>query len=123
MKLAYILLLSLLFLSACASRPNSDVAAHTMDKDAIKAVILGQEKEFNLCYTSYLKTKSGEGKMVIEWVITPSGNVEKVKALMTPFKDDVVFNCVSKLLQKSKFPPAPEGKEAVVSYPFIFTNR
>lgn len=115
--------LTLCFLSACTSKPKSSAFKSDFHKE-IKLTIKDNQSKILNCYSEYLKVKpNAQGKMMIEWAILDRGTVSEIRIKENPFEDETVFNCIASDMKNWKFPKPAEGKEAIVSFPFLFNIR
>jgi hypothetical protein len=100
---------------------ETTVGEGTLDKAAIAGAIRSKLKVVQACFERALaKNPQLEGKMVLEIVIGATGAVTRVTEVEEQFPDQQVVTCVSKEVERLKF-PAPEGGGIVtVRYPFVF---
>ena len=97
-------------------------AKGTISREAIARVINKNLGEVQYCYERALLKKPGlKGKLVLEWRISTSGRVSRVRQKLSTIQSAEVATCIIKKLGKWRF-PKPQGGIVVVSYPFIFSS-
>jgi hypothetical protein len=96
----------------------------SIDKEAIRRVILAHKAEIRFCYDKELqKHPDLAGKVVIGWNIGEDGRVSKAGVASDSLGNSEVANCIVNKLKTWGFPPAPPDVEAHVSYPFVFSSN
>ena len=92
-----------------------------LDKAIIRRVINKNRQAIKYCYDKELqKKKDLHGKIVVTFVISPTGSVVKSTIRESTMKNASVEKCIAGRVRRFKF-PAPKGGGIVeVSYPFIF---
>ena len=63
-----------------------------------------------------------EGKLIVQFGITPNGTVEKLSVQSSTLQDKTLEECIMKRLATWKFPKPKGGVHVNVSYPLIFKN-
>ena len=72
------------------------------------------------CYERQLITSPGlSGKVVFDWVITPSGSVGLARQVRSSMRSPLVSSCILALIRTWRF-PKPVGGSVNVRYPFVF---
>jgi hypothetical protein len=97
----------------------------TFDRDLIRKVIRDHVGQFRYCYERELRARPGlAGKLSVRFVISPTGAVRAAEvAGDSPLQDRGLGECVTARLRDLNFPPPKGGRgEAVVHYPFVFTE-
>ena len=95
----------------------------SIDKEAIRRVILAHKAEIRFCYDQELQHHSDlSGKISVHWRIDEKGRALSVTA---PSGDNsmgstAVANCIVNKLKTWQFPQAPQDMVADVKYPFVF---
>lgn len=96
----------------------------SIDKEAIRRVILAHKAEIRFCYDQELQRNPGlAGKISIGWNITESGAAVKAMVAGNEMGNSTVANCIVNKLKTWTFPPAPPDVEAHVIYPFVFSSN
>ncbi|MBR4532024.1 TonB family protein [bacterium] len=73
------------------------------------------------CYENGLaKDKKLAGGVVINFIISASGDVSSAKVQRTTMGNAEVENCVAGVIKKIKFPAPRGGGIVIVNYPFVF---
>jgi hypothetical protein len=96
----------------------------SIDKEAIRRVILSHKNEIRFCYDRELQKSPGlAGKIRIGWNITETGSVVKAATDENEMGSAAVANCIINKLKTWTFPAAPPEVEAHVVYPFVFSSE
>jgi TonB family protein len=96
----------------------------TIDKEAIRKVIRDNQRQIQACYEKALnKNPQLYGKVTLQWDINESGRVSNAGVKSSSLKNSEVENCILSRLRLWKFPEAPSGTVAGVSYPFLFNAQ
>ena len=96
----------------------------TIDREAIRRVILDNIHEIRNCYERQLnRSPDLFGKLVIEWDIEEKGRVKSAKAISNTTGSGDLASCVVRRLKSWRFPDPPEDQVARVTYPFVFTAK
>jgi TonB family protein len=85
----------------------------------VKKVIDDHLDEITSCYEKALVTGRIEGRIVYEWLIDSSGNVENISILSSTVPQTDLVACIKSSIKTWRFPKPKDGK-AIVSYPFVF---
>ena len=59
------------------------------------------------------------GKIVFDWVISPSGRVGSARQVSSSMRSAAVATCILRLIRSWRF-PKPVGGSVTVRYPFVF---
>ena len=96
----------------------------SMDKEAIRRVILANKPAIRHCYDLQLNRNAELfGKIVVEWTITEGGRVKEARIKSNTLGNSEVANCLLARLRTFKFPDPPPDTEGQVSYPFVFASQ
>lgn len=96
----------------------------TIDREAIRRVIIEHMREIKGCYERALNRDPGlHGKVVLSWVIGDRGRVRSAGVASTTMNSSEVEQCMASRLRTWIFPEPPAGQEAEVTYPFVFTAQ
>jgi hypothetical protein len=91
-----------------------------LDKAAIQRVVNQHMHEVQQCYeVQLLRNPSLQGKVVLDWVIAPSGRVRTARQLSSTLASPAVASCVLGRIRSWAF-PRPVGGSITVRYPFVF---
>ena len=103
--------------------PGRAMVTGSLDREIIRRVISKHRPEIKYCYESQLvKHKDLMGKIVVTFVIAPTGSVMKAFIKQSTMKNKAVESCIVQRVKRWKF-PAPKGGGVVeVTYPFIFKS-
>jgi TonB family protein len=103
-----------------AQRPKPKAGKGELDEGEIKKVISKNLGRFRYCYDRELHpSPTLKGKVVVRFVIAPSGNVTKASIASSSLGNKNVEACVLKVAGSLVF-PKPEGGSVVASYPLVF---
>jgi hypothetical protein len=92
----------------------------------IRAIIVAHRDEARACYDKSLDGHPGiEGDLVIQWTISPKGNVTQVSVdtARSQITEAGVVACVSDVIRRIQFAASPGGFETKAFYPFNFHPR
>ncbi len=93
----------------------------SIDKNAVRLAIKKNNNSFKKCYTDELKNIPNlEGKVIAKWEINELGAVKYASIKSSALKNEAVESCILLNIKAIKFPEAPKGSIAEVSYPFMF---
>lgn len=96
----------------------------TIDRDAIRRVVMSHIEEVRFCYEQALNTdQSAAGRVKISWQIGAGGSVISASVKETPDNLRGVANCLVNRLRAWIFPEPPNGSTPTVSYPFVFERK
>ena len=96
----------------------------TIDREAIRRVILDNISQIRNCYERLLNQKPDLfGKLVIEWDIEEKGRVKKARAISNSTGSSELATCVVTRLKTWRFPEPPDDQIARVTYPFVFAAK
>jgi len=91
----------------------------TIDKDAIRRVVLENMRQIKACYDRALnKDPALHGKIVMSWVLNDKGRVTSANVSSTTMNSSEVEQCMISRLKTWQFPATPKGQEADITYPF-----
>lgn len=96
----------------------------TIDKEAVRRVIIANKAQIRACYEEELNKNFGlYGKVTVTWDIQAQGRVGKAFVKSSTLKNSNVEKCIVRRLKTWRFPEPPSGATARVSYPFVFSAR
>lgn len=99
-------------------------SATELDRETYRRKIRENFSDFKVCYEEGLKKQPAlEGKIVLDWYIDGSGAVTRAIVKSSTVKDEKVGTCMVDKLKTIKFPAPPEGTEAKIEYPFVFSPK
>lgn len=99
----------------------------TIDKEAIRRVILAKLHEVKSCYNRALNKKETgaklEGKVILAWDIVAGGQARNVRVTSSTLGNSEVEGCIRNRLASWVFPEPPPGMTAeVAAYPFVLNE-
>jgi TonB family protein len=95
-----------------------------IDREAIRRVIQSRLREMKACYEKGLnRDPSLGGKIVLEWTIGKQGRVTEASVKNSTMGNAEVEQCALSRLRTWRFPEPPVGREAEVTYPFVFAAQ
>ncbi len=119
---------SLVVVLALALLPDSPAALSapeprtSIDREAVKAVIMKHARLIRACYESALRRRPDlEGRLSVRFTIAASGSVTSAEVVQSTLKDRELEECVLGVVRRMVFPPHPEPPVVIV-YPFVFSN-
>jgi hypothetical protein len=93
-----------------------------LDRGEIQKVVNAHLREVQGCYERRLIHDPGlSGKIIYEWVISPSGAVGVVRVKFSTVHDTEVATCIQSSIKAWQF-PQPRGGAVTVTYPFVFST-
>jgi hypothetical protein len=96
----------------------------SMDREAIRRVILNNKSAIRSCYERELQRKPDlYGKVVLQWYIMEKGRVSEAKVKENDMGSSAVADCIISRLRTWRFPEPPPGTIGEVSYPFVFSSQ
>lgn len=99
---------------------NEMVLEGGLDKNVIAATIQKYLNQVRACYELGLARKSDlQGKVAVNFIINPKGQINKAKISDTTLKDIAVEKCITNKMRAWKFPKPKGGVNVDVNYPFI----
>ncbi len=127
-------------LEVCAAAPVWDVllappeAPPQTDADAgivlgisredVAAIVRGNLQAARRCHASALaRNPDLKGKVVVAFVITPSGTVEEPEVPLATVDDPALHACLADVVRTLHFPAPPKGGNVKVSYPFLLSRQ
>jgi TonB family protein len=104
--------------------PETAVIMAALDNCTIDSYIRKSEDEINKCYEKELaKDPKLAGRVLVNFIISASGDVSSSKVLRTTLGNAEVENCVAEQIKKIKFPAPRGGGIVFVNHPFTFKNK
>lgn len=91
----------------------------SLSAEVIRRVVRRHLNEVRFCYEQQLNTRPDlEGRVVINWIISPTGAVQRATVANSTLRDQQVEQCIAQAVRRWTF-PAPDGGGVVgVNYPF-----
>ncbi len=104
------------------ARSNAASNKSTLSKSTIKRVIKTHWGKVKVC-VGWGKQRNPDmvGKVVIRFVIQPSGKVSEAKLVSSSLFEPKTESCLLNRIRSIKF-PSFEGTPKTVTYPFVITN-
>jgi hypothetical protein len=96
-----------------------------LSREEIQRVISRVMSQIKYCYEKELnKDPNLEGKLVMFWIISGTGDVQTTQTAQNTFggaSGPAIDQCVSRIIQRLKFPNPKGGGIVNVTYPFVFS--
>jgi hypothetical protein len=106
--------------------PGKIIYEGGLSREEIQRVINRVMSQIKYCYEKELtKDPNLEGKLVMSWVITGSGDVGSAQTAENTFggaSAQPIGGCVQRIIQRLKFPNPKGGGQVFVTYPFVFSS-
>ncbi|MCA9640907.1 MAG: TonB family protein, partial [Myxococcales bacterium] len=105
-----------------ARAPSRSIQATggVLSRAAIQGVISSHMSEVQSCYErQLLGGQRISGKILFQWVISPSGGVLGARQVSSSLGSPAVAQCILRALRGWRF-PKPQGGSVTVRYPFVF---
>lgn len=101
--------------------PGRTVTKGCLNNHVVMRVINRVRNQGKYCYEKELQRNPNlEGKIVTTFQIGPTGSVQWVRVTESTMGSDNVEQCLTRVMQRLKFPPCAGGGVAEVKYPWIF---
>ncbi len=104
--------------------PGKIIYEGGLSREEIQRVISRVMSQIKYCYEKELnKDPNLEGKLVMFWLISGSGDVTTASASQNTFSGAAappIEQCVTRIIQRLKFPTPKGGGVVNVTYPFVF---
>ncbi len=98
-----------------------DVESSDVDRAALARYVRSRLKSIQSCYEKELKRNPNlKGKVVVRFVIKPSGRAGEVEIEENTLGSEAVGSCIRTTIRNWAFPFKPDSDTAV-SYPFVFS--
>lgn len=98
-----------------------DVESSDVDRAALARYVRSRLKSIQSCYEKELKRNPTlKGKVVVRFVIKPSGRAGEVEIEENTLGSEAVGSCIRTTIRNWAFPFKPDSDTAV-SYPFVFS--
>ena len=96
-------------------------SAGELSTDDVRQVIRANAHEVRACYERHaMKQKSSTGKVQLDLVVRPAGNVDEVKVDAEGVRGQRFQRCVEQRARSWQFPESSSSTE--VQYPFLFQH-
>ena len=93
----------------------------SLEPGEIERVVARSLSQVRYCYERQLhRSPDLAGKIVVSWVIAPSGRVSSARVRQTTMNSEAVEGCLLRRVRRWLFTPPRGGGVVVVNYPFIF---
>jgi len=106
--------------------PGNIIYEGGLTREEIQRVISRVMSQIKYCYEKELnKDPNLEGKLVMFWLISGSGDVQTASASQNTFSGPPaapIEQCVTRIIQRLKFPSPKGGGVVNVTYPFVFSS-
>lgn len=103
---------------------NSGEFVSTIDKEAVRRVIVRNRSAIKSCYDVELtKNPNVTGKIVLEWEIVNTGKMQNAKVKSSDISNRALAECIINRLRVLKFPDPGPNEIAKVAFPFVFEAR
>jgi hypothetical protein len=94
-----------------------------MDREIIQEVVRENRDGLRACFNEALaRDPELSGRLVIQWVIGSTGEVESAEVFESELENDAFHKCVTDLILVWEFPPPDGGGIVRVNYPFNFSR-
>ena len=94
-----------------------------LDREIIARVIREHRREIRSCYESELQQNPDlSGRVIVRFTISPDGSVASASIEESDIGSSAVEDCVTRRVQRWRFPEPRGGGVVRVSYPFVFTS-
>jgi hypothetical protein len=106
-------------------QPDPQRGDYSLDRDSIRRVIYVHIKQVRHCYQlALMKQPALQGRVVLQFDITPFGQVEELGVRETTLQSPSLIECVSESMRGWEFPRAPYASGNVrIIYPFVFRPK
>ncbi len=95
-----------------------------LDRETVRRVIASYRNQVRTCYEkSLLSNGALGGRIVYKWTIGADGPVITAEISNATVSSETLKACVLSVVQNMVFPPATNGKQTRVVYPFVFQSR
>ncbi|MEZ4251989.1 MAG: AgmX/PglI C-terminal domain-containing protein [Polyangiales bacterium] len=103
-------------------RPGRPEVLGGLSRTDIQRVVRRHKPEVAFCYEQALRSRPDlEGRVVVRFVVTPTGTVQTAMASAADGMSDRVASCVSESVQRWTFPTSPGVTS--VTYPFVLATH
>lgn len=100
-------------------------SSYALDRESVRRVIWMHLNQVKYCYQQALMLKPGlAGRMVVQFQITPQGQVQDLSIQETTLRAPELLQCVGESMRGWTFPPAPYyAGTTQVTYPFVLRPK
>ncbi len=106
--------------SDVAISSGNPIVEGSLDKELIRRVIHQHRSQVRFCYESELVRHPGmAGKIMVKFVITASGGVQRASVDQSTLGNANVENCIVSRVYQWEFPKPKGGGIVIVNYPFL----
>lgn len=104
-----------------AVTPGRPEVEGQLDREIIERVIRQHRREIRACYEQELQRNASlEGRVVVSFVIDPSGQVARASIGSSTMGNSTVEDCITLRVRRWRFPEPSGGGLVRVNYPFTF---
>ncbi|MBW2278155.1 MAG: TonB family protein, partial [Deltaproteobacteria bacterium] len=103
-------------------KPGNAMIKGSLSKEVIRRIIRRHINEVKYCYEKELqKNQRIGGRVVIKFIISPTGAVLQSKLHSSTVKNAPVEQCITRAARRWTFPAPEGGGIVIVTYPFVLT--
>jgi hypothetical protein len=103
-------------------QPGKITYKGSLSREEIQRVIRRVMSQIRFCYERELnKDPNLNGKIVLQWTIAGTGLVKTASVAQSTMGSPAVEGCVTRIVQRLRFPQPKGGGEVFVTYPFVFS--
>ncbi len=103
--------------------PGRTITKGCLTQEQVGRVINRVHNQAKYCYEKELtRNPNLSGKITTNFVIGPSGAVVSCRITESTMNDKAVEDCLTRMVQRLRFPPCVGGGTAEVTYPWIFKS-
>lgn len=112
MKLFKIVLMSVLFLAGCTSKPTVE------DTNLVKKQIEAEDHKFKACQKKYRKI---DGRLLLNWQINQNGHAQNIEVAPSSTVTNKKFiKCMTDVVGQIQFVIPTNGQTIDVKHPWLF---
>jgi hypothetical protein len=98
-----------------------EVGSSSIDRDALGRYVRARKPALAACYERELKKNASMGgKLMLRFVIAPSGRATSVEITDGALGSDALYGCIKSIVRTWVFPLRPES-DVPVAFPFVFS--
>ena len=103
--------------------PQRPAVEGSLDKEIIRKVVRQHRREIKYCYEKELqKNKSLKGRVVVQFTISPAGDVVAALITKSTLNNTAVEQCMQGKIRRWTFPEPKGGGIVKVNYPFNLSS-
>lgn len=101
---------------------GADSTAGGLDRATVRQILNNYKPEVRNCYEKALLVKAKiEGRMVLQWTISPKGTTETLSLVRSKVDTPTLEKCVADVIKGISWPASANHQPTTVIYPFEFT--